>query len=172
MSLSKQRDLVMDREAWCTTVHVVVKSQILSLSTAPWKESNDKPRRHIKKQRHYFANKGPYSQSYSFSSSHVWMWELDHKVWALKNWCSWFVVLEKTFEIPWRAGRSNKSILKEINPGYSLEELRLKLKLRQRTDSLEKTLMLREIEGRRRGRKRTRWLDGITDSIDMSLSKL
>ena len=65
----------------------------------PWKKSYDKPRQCIKKQRHYFANKRPYSQSYGFSSSHVWMWEMDHKEsWALKNWCFWTVVLEKTFE--------------------------------------------------------------------------
>ena len=67
---------------------------------APWNKSYDPPRQHIKKQRHYFANKGPPSQSYGFSSSHVWMWELDHKEsWAMKNWCFWTVVLEKTFEI-------------------------------------------------------------------------
>ena len=66
---------------------------------ASWKESYDKPREHIKKQRQYFANKGPSSQSYGFSSSQVWMWELDHKEsWVLKNWCFWTVVLEKTLE--------------------------------------------------------------------------
>ena len=64
-----------------------------------WKESYDQPKQHIKKQRHYFANKGPSSQSYGFSSSHVWMWELYHKEsWALKNWCFWTVGLEKTLE--------------------------------------------------------------------------
>ena len=80
--------------------------------------------------------------------------------------------------VPWTARRSNQSILKEINPEYSLEGLMLKLKLQyfghlmQRTDSLEKTLMLGKIEGRRkRGRQRMRWLDGITDSMGMSLSK-
>jgi len=67
---------------------------------APWKKSYDQPRQHIKKQRHYFANKGPSSQSYGFSSSHVWMWELDYKEsWAPKNWCFWTVVL-KTLESP------------------------------------------------------------------------
>ena len=67
----------------------------------PWKKSYDQPRQHIKKQRHHFADKGPYSQSYAFSSSHVWMWELDYKEsWAQKNWCFWSVVLEKTLESP------------------------------------------------------------------------
>ena len=67
----------------------------------PWKESYDQPRQHIKKQRHYFVNKGQSSQGYGFSSGHVWMWELDYKEsWALKNWCFWTVVLEKTLERP------------------------------------------------------------------------
>ena len=67
----------------------------------PWKESYDQPRQHIKMQRHYFVNKDPFSHGYSFSSSHVWMWELDYKEsWAPKNWCFWTVVLEKTLESP------------------------------------------------------------------------
>ena len=89
------------------------------------------------------------------------------------------MVLEKTLESGWTARRSNQSILKEISPGCSLEGLMLKLKLQYfghlmgRTDSLEKTLMLGKIEGRRRrGRPKVRWLDGITDSMVMSLSKL
>ena len=122
---------------------------------APWKKSYDKPRQHIKKQGHYFANKVPSSQSYGFSSSHIWMCVLDHKEsWGPKNWWFWIVVLEKN--CPWTARRSNQSILKEISPEYSLEGLTLKLKLQYfghlmwRTDSLEKTLMLGKIEGRRR----------------------
>ena len=144
---------------------------------APWKKSYSKPRQHIKKQRHHFAKRGPYGQSYGFSSSHVWMWELDHKEgWAPKNWWFQTVVLEKTLENPWTARRSNRSILKEINPEYSLEGLMLKCQyvghLMWRADSLEKTLMLGKIESRRRGGQRMRWLDGIANSLDMSLSKL
>ena len=93
---------------------------------------------------------------------------------AFEVWC-W----RRLLRVPWPARRSNQSILKEISPGYSLERLMLKLKLQyfghlmQRVDSLEKTLMLGGIGGRRkRGRQRMRWLDGITDSVDMSLSEL
>ena len=105
------------------------------------------------------------------------MWELDYKEsWALKNWCFWTVVLEKTLESPLDCKEIQPVHLKEISPGCSLEGLMLKLKLQyfghviQRTDSFEKTLMLGNIEGeRRRGRQRMRWLDGVTDSVDMSL---
>ena len=125
---------------------------------ALWKESYDQLRQYIKKQRHYFANKGQSSQSYGFSSSYVWMWELDYKEsWAPKNgafqlWC-W----RKLLRVPWTARRSNQYILK-ISPECSLERLMLKLKLQhfghlmQRADSFAKTLMLGKIEGRRRRR--------------------
>jgi len=142
--------------------------------------ADDKHRQHIKKQRHYFVNKGPGSQSYGFSSSHVWLWELDHKEsWALKNWCFWTVVLEKTLESPLDC--------KEIQPvhpkGYKSwifigrtdaeAEAPYVGHLMQRSESLEKTLMLGKIEGRkRRGWQRMKQLDGITNPMDMSLSKL
>ena len=147
---------------------------------APWKKSYDQPGEHIKKQRHYFARKGMSSQSYGFSSSHVWIWELDHKEnWVLKidalELCCW----RRLLRIPWTARRSNQSILKEISPECSLEGLMLKLTLQyfghlmRRTDSFEKTLTLGKIEGRRRrGPQRMRWLDGITDSMDMGLGGL
>ena len=147
---------------------------------APWKESYDQPRQHTKKQRHYFADKGSSSKGYGFSSSRVWMWELDDKEsWAQKNWCFWTVVLEKTLESPLDC--------KEIQPVHTKgdqswvfigrTDAQLKLQyfghLMWRADSFEKTLMLGKIESRtRRGRQRMRRLDGITDSMDMSLSKL
>ena len=177
-------------------------------------KSYGQPRQHIKKQRHYIADKSPHSQSYAFSSSHTaWKKSCDKpsilksrditlltkvhiantmffpvvmygcESWTIKKVEHWRI---DTFEIwcwrrllrvPWTARRSNQSILKEINPEYSLEGLKPKLQyfghLMWGADSLEKTLMLGKIEDkRRRGRQRMRWLDSITDSMDMSLSKL
>ena len=146
---------------------------------APWKKSYDKPRQPIKKQRHHFADKVHINKAIVFSSSHVWMWELDHKeaewwrIDAFKLWCQ-----RRLLRVPWIAGRSNQSILKKINSEHSLVGLMLKLKLQyfghlmQRTNSLEKTLMLGKTEGRRRGWQSMKWLAGITDSMDMGLSKL
>ena len=133
----------------------------------------------LKKQRHYFASKGPSSQIYGFSSGHVWMWELDYKEsWELKNYAFELWCWRRLLRVPWTARRSNQSILK-ISPGCSLEGLMLKLQLQysghlmRRADSLEKTLMLGKIEGRRRrGQQRMRWLDGITNTMDMDLGGL
>ena len=127
----------------------------------PWKKSYNQPRQHIKKQRHYFANKCPSSQGYDFSSSYIWMWGLDYKEsWVPKNWCFWTVVLDKdSWESLGLQGDPTSPSLKEISPECSLEGLMLKLKfqyfghLMWRTDSFGKTLMLGKIEGeRRRGR--------------------
>ena len=123
------------------------------------KESYDKPRQCNEKQRHHFTDSGPYSQSYGFSSNHVQMWNLNHKEsWALKNWCFWddseLWCWEDSWRVPWTARRSKQSILKEINPEYSLEGLMLKPKLQyfdhlmRRVDSLEKTPRLGKAEAK------------------------
>ena len=147
---------------------------------APWKKSYDKHRQCLKKQRHHFADKSPYSQSYGFSGSYVWMWELDHKEgWTLKNWCFQILVLEKTLENP-----LDRKEIKPANPNGNqpwifLGRIMLKLKpqyfghLMWRAESLENTLMLGKIEGRRRMRQqRMRWLDDVTNSLNMDLRKL
>ena len=154
---------------------------------APWKESYDKPRQHIKKQRYYFAVKDLSSQSYVFSSSYVRMWELDHKEsWAPKNWSFWTVMLEKTLESPLdsREIKGQQSILKEINPEYSLihnkglmPDAETEAPIFRPPDAKSwlngKDPMLRTIKGKeRRGWQGIRWLDSITDSMDMNLSKL
>ena len=122
---------------------------------------------------------GPYRANYGFASSHVWMWGFDHKDWVQKNWCFLTVVLEKILESPADCTEIKRIIIKESIPEYSSERLMLKLKpqrfghLMWRANSLEKCLIWGKIKGkRRRGQQRTRWLDSITDSTDMSLSKL
>ena len=138
----------------------------------PWKESYDQPRQHIKKQRHLLCqNKGLSSQGYGFSSSHVWMWQLNYKEsWVLKIdafafelWC-W----RRLLRVAWTARRPNQSILKEISPGCSLEGLMLKLKLQyfgllmRRADSFEKTLMLGKAGGEGNDRGWEGWMSSLT----------
>ena len=151
----------------------------VKLKDAPWKKSYDKPRQCIKKQRHYLAAKVLVVKAmvfpavlYGFESWTIKKAECQ-KIDAFE--CD---VGEDSLKVPWTPRRSKQSILKEISPEYSLEGLMLKLKLQyfghvmQRAHSLEKTLMLGNIEGRRRGWQRMRWLDGITFPTDISLSKL
>ena len=145
-----------------------------------WKKSYDQRRQHIKKQRHYFANKVHLVKAMVFP---IVMY--GYESWTIKNTEHWRIdafelwYWRRLLTVPWTARRSNLSILKEISPEYSLEGLMLKLKLQYlghlmwRTNSLDKTLMLGKIESRRRReRQRMRWLDGITDAMDMSLSRL
>ena len=154
-----------------SSVHEIFQARVLEWGAIAFSQ-------HIKKQRHYFANKVLSSQSYGFSMYGCESWTIKkakhQRIDAFELWC-W----RRLLRVPWTARRSNQLILKEISPEYSLEGLMLKLKLQyfghliQRADSLEKTLMLGKIEGReRRGRQRMRWLDGIIDSMIMSLSKL
>ena len=145
-----------------------------SLLSEPWRKPTnlDESRQHIEKQRHHFANKGLYSQSYGFSSTQIWMWELDHKgehqrIDTIQLWC-W----RRLSRNPWPTRRSNQYILKEINPEYLMEGLIQKLQLKlqffghlmQRANSLEKTLMLGKIKGRKkRGwQNRDSWMASST----------
>ena len=150
--------LIFDVQTACSLCCKLVYS--LTSSLPPWSSflgllrSYDWPRQHTKKQRHYFANKGPSSQSYGFSSSHVWMWELNHKENCVEKLMLLNCGVGQDSRVPWTVRRLNDSILKEISPECTLEGLMLKLKLQyfghlmRRADSLEKTLMLGKIEGR------------------------
>ena len=145
---------------------------------ASWQENYDKPSWCAIKQRYHSADNGAYNQGSDLPSGHVWLLELDSGEGKMpKYWCLLTVVLEKTPKSP--ARRLNQSILKEINPEYSLEGLMLKLKLQHFGDpmwthkSSEKSLMLGKIEGRRRREhERMRWLDDITEAMGINLGKL
>ena len=146
----------------------------------PWKKSYDQLRQHIEKQRQYFVNKGLSSQSYGFSSSHVWKWELEYnESWVPKNWCFWTVVLEKTLESPLDS-REFQPVHSKGNQSWIFIG---------RTDAEAETLILwppdaknwliwkdpdarKDWRQKEKGWQRMRWLDGSTDSMDMSLSKL
>ena len=143
---------------------------------AAWEKSYDKPRQCIKKQRHYFANKGLSSQTYGFSTSNVWMWMLDHKEgWAPNNWCFWTGVLEKTLESTLDSKEIKPVILKEINSEYSLEVLMLKLQYFWPPD-VKTWLIGKDSDAEKDWRQEeevvtNEMLDDIINSMDMSLSK-
>ena len=161
------------------SLQMVIESMKLKMLTS-WKKSYDQARQHIKKQRHYFVNKGPSSQGYRFSSSHVWIWELEYKEsWEPKNWCFWTVVLEKTLESP-----LNCKKIQPVHPKGNQSWIFI-----WRTDAeaespilwppdAKKWLIWKDPDAgkywRRRGRgwQRMRWLDGITNSVDVILGKL
>ena len=143
-----------------------------------WKESYVQPIQLIKKQRHYFDNKGPSNQNYGFSSSLVWMWEFDYKEsWVPKNWCSWTLVLRRLLRVPWTARRSFQSILKEISPKYSLKGLMLKLQILWPPH--EKNWLIgkdpdagKDWKQEEKGQKSMIWFDSSTDSMGMNSIKL
>ena len=146
----------------------------------PWNKSYDQPRQHIKKQRHYFINKGLSTQGCGFSSGHVWMWQLGYKEsWELKNWCFWIVVLKKTLESP-----LDSKEIQPVHPKGNQSWIFI-----GRTDVEAETPILwspdaknwliwkvpdaeKDWRWQKKGTTEDEWLDGITDSMDMSLSNL
>ena len=169
---------VKDFLFWVTTKLLWMVTAAMKLKdTCSLEEMLWQPRQYIKKQRHYFANKGPFSQSYGFSNSHVWMWELDHKDWVSKNWCFWTVALQKTFESP-----LDYKEIKPVNPPGN--ELWIFI---GRTDAEAETPIFwpPDVKGwlterpwcwerlrAGKGATEDEWVEGLTDSLDMSLSKL
>ena len=159
----------------------MVTAAVKLKALAPWKKSYEKPRQCIKMQRHHFANKSLYNQTYGFSRSHVQMWQLDHNEgWAWKNWCFWIMVLEKTLKSP-----LDSKEIKPVNPkgnqpwiliGTTNAEADAPV-LRSPDEKswlTGKDPVAGDVEGRRKKgwQSRMRWLDGITDSMGMSLSRL
>ena len=154
--------------SWAPKSGQMVTAAMKFKDTCFLEENYDQPRQHIKSQKHCFANKDMYSQIYGFSCSHVRMWELDHKKsWVPKNWCFWTVLLERTLKSPLDC-KEIKWVNPKRNQSWIFIGLILKWKLQYSghlmwgTDSLEKTLMLRKIAGRRRG---NRWWDGWMASL-------
>ena len=168
---------------WLTLFWGAPKSLQMVIAAMKLKDTyslEERPRQHIQKQRHYFANKGPSSQVYGFSSGHVWMWELDcEESWAQKNWCLWTVVLENTLENPLDCSK-----IQPIHPKGNQSWIFI-----GRTDAEAETPIVwtpdakswliwkdpdagKDWGRRRRGRQRMRWLDGITDLMDIGLGGL
>ena len=171
-------------QSWAPKSLQVVTAAMKLKDTCSLEEKLWQTRQHIKKQRHYFANKGPSSQSYGSSSSHVWMWELDHKEgWVLKNWSFQIMVLEKTLFFSLESPLDCKGI-KLVNPKGNQPwtfiartvveaEAPILWPPDSKSQLTGKDWMLRKIEGKRRKVwQRMRWLNGVTDSMNMSLSKL
>ena len=145
---------------------------------APWKNSCVKPRQCFKKQRYHFADKGPHSQSYGFSTRHVWMWELDHKEgWVLKNWCFWTVMLEENLESPLDCKEIKPVHTKGNQPWILIGRTDAEASILWPPDAKSRFIRKDPDAGKNwgqeeKGWQRMRWLDGITDSVDLGLRKL
>ena len=159
----------------------MVTAAVKLKALAPWKKSYEKPRQCIKMQRHHFANKSLYNQTYGFSRSHVQMWQLDHNEgWAWKNWCFWIMVLETTLKSPLDSKEIKPVIPKGNQPWILIGTTNAEADAPVLRSPDEKSWLTGkdpvagDVEGRRKKgwQSRMRWLDGITDSMGMSLSRL